>query len=316
MEKAANRIIISEKLFNLIVILGPTASGKTKLAARLAKELHSEILSADSRQVYRGMDIGTGKDLSEYAVDGITIPYHLINIVDPDYEFNVFEYQERFFTCFSDIISRGVIPILAGGTGLYIESVIKGYRMFEVPESTKLREELERAEKQVLVERLLSLNPEAHNTTDLLDRKRLIRAIEIQEFTKAQDSNSDGAVPVIVPLAIGIRWERSILRQRITHRLRERLSSGMIEEVKNLHDSGVEWEKLDFFGLEYRYVGLYLRGKISYKDMFQTLNTRIHQFAKRQETWFRRMERRGIEIHWINGDDYDSLKKIIDCMMK
>jgi len=316
MEKAANRIIMSEMPCNLIVILGPTASGKTKLAAHLAKELHSEIISADSRQVYRGMDIGTGKDLSEYVVDGIAIPYHLINIVDPDCEFNVFEYQRRFFACFSEISSRGVIPIMAGGTGLYIESVIKGYRMFEVPEFPELREELEKAEMHVLIERLLSLNPAAHNTTDLLDRKRLIRAIEIQEFTKAQDSNSNGTVPVIVPLAIGIRWERSILRQRITHRLKERLSSGLIEEVKKLNDSAIQWEKLDFFGLEYRYVGLYLRGKIRYKDMFQTLNTRIHQFAKRQETWFRRMERRGIEIHWINGDDYDSLKKIIDCMMK
>jgi tRNA dimethylallyltransferase len=168
----------------------------------------------------------------------------------------------------------------------------------------------------VLVERLLRLNPASHNTTDLCDRKRLIRAIEIQEFTKAWHGSSDGAVPVIVPLVVGVYWDRSILRQRITHRLEERLKSGMIEEVKNLHASGIQWEKLDFFGLEYRYVGLYLRGVLSYKDMFRTLNTRIHQFAKRQETWFRRMEKRGIEIHWINGNDYDSLKKIIHRIMK
>lgn len=240
-------MITSEMPCNLIVILGPTASGKTKLATRLAKELSSEIISADSRQVYRGMDIGTGKDLSEYVVDGVTIPCHLVNIVDPSYEFNVFEYQRYFFVCFSEISSRGIIPIMAGGTGLYIESVIKGYKMFEVPESHWLRNELEKEEMHALVERYLTLNPAAHNTTDLCDRKRLIRAIEIQEFTKAQDSSFDDNVPVIIPLVIGICWERSILRQRITYRLRERIMSGMIEEVKNLNASGIQWEKLDFF---------------------------------------------------------------------
>jgi tRNA dimethylallyltransferase len=201
---------------------------------------------------------------------------------------------------------------MVGGTGLYIESVIKGYKMFEVPESHQLRDELEKEEMHALVSRLLALNPLPHNTTDLCDRKRLIRAIEIQEFAKAQDSSFDDNVPVIVPLVIGIRWERSILRQRITHRLKERFMSGLIEEVKNLNASGIQWEKLDFFGLEYRYVGLYLRGALSYKDMFDTLNTRIHQFAKRQETWFRRMEKQGIQIHWIKGDDYDSLKKLLN----
>ena len=309
-------MVASKKQVNLIVILGPTASGKTKLAARLAKDLHSEIISADSRQVYRGMDIGTGKDLSEYVVDGIAIPCHLIDIVDPAYEFNVFEYRRRFFLCFSELSSRGMIPIMTGGTGLYIESVLKNYRMLEVPESPKLREELEKEEMDTLVKRLLRLNPASHNTTDLRDRKRLIRAIEIQEFTKAWHGSSDDTVPLIVPLVVGVYWERSILRQRITHRLQERLKSGMIEEVKNLHASGIRWDKLDFFGLEYRYVGLYLRNALSYKDMFRTLNTRIHQFAKRQETWFRRMEKRGIEIHWINGNDYNSLKNIIDYIMK
>jgi len=311
-----NSIITSEKPVNLIVILGPTASGKTKLAARLAKDLRSEIISADSRQVYRGMDIGTGKDLTEYVVDGINIPFHLIDIVDPAYEFNVFEYQRRFFSCFSEISLRGMIPIMTGGTGLYIESVLKGYRMLEVPESSKLREELEKEEMDTLAKRLLRLNPASHNTTDLRDRKRLIRAIEIQEFTKVWHGSSYDAVPLIVPLVIGVCWERSILRQRITHRLEERLKSGMIEEVKNLHASGIRWDKLDYFGLEYRYVGFYLRGTLSYKDMFRTLNTRIHQFDKRQETWFRRMEKRGIEIRWINGNDYNSLKKLIHCIMK
>jgi len=299
------------KQFNLVVILGPTASGKTRLAARLAKEMGSEIISADSRQVYRGMDIGTGKDLKDYIIDGVAVPYHLIDIVDPDYEFNVFEYQRRFFSSFSEIYSRGVVPVMAGGTGLYIESVVMGYRMMEVPEDYVLRQELEKEDMQALKRRLLQLDPTVHNTTDLLDRKRLIRAIEIKEFTKLHEHDNDDTFPVITPLVIGVRWERSILRQRITNRLKERLHAGMIEEVRRLKESVIAWDKLDFFGLEYRYVGLYLQGKISYNDMFKKLNTRIHQFAKKQETWFRRMEKRGIEIHWINGDDYNSIKEIV-----
>ena len=280
---------------NLIVILGATASGKTKLAVRLARDMGSEIISADSRQVYRGMDIGTGKDLSEYLVDGAAIPYHLINIVDPDYEFNVFEYRQIFSLCFSDISSRGLIPIMVGGTGLYIESIIKGYRMLEVPENPTLRRELENEDMQKMVERLLKLNPAVHNTTDLLDRKRLIRAIEILEYTKEREIDREPTIPRILPLVIGIRWERSILRQRITNRLKERLSSGMVDEVKKLNASGIGWDKLNYFGLEYRYVSLYLRGEMSYSDMFHKLNTRIHQFAKKQETWFRHMEKNGIE---------------------
>ncbi|MCX5846502.1 MAG: tRNA (adenosine(37)-N6)-dimethylallyltransferase MiaA [Deltaproteobacteria bacterium] len=302
--------------YNLIVILGATASGKTKLAVRLARDMGSEIISADSRQVYRGMDIGTGKDLSEYLVDGAAIQYHLINIVDPDYEFNVFEYQRIFSRCFNDISSRGLMPIMVGGTGLYIESIIKGYRMLEVPENPTLRKELENEDMQKMVERFRKLNPAVHNTTDLLDRKRLIRAIEILEYTKYKGSERKPTIPMILPLVIGIRWERSILRQRITNRLKERLSSGMVDEVKKLYASGIGWDKLNYFGLEYRYVSLYLQGEMSYNDMFHKLNTRIHQFAKKQETWFRRMEKNGVEIHWINGDDYDSVKKIAECMMK
>jgi len=300
----------------LIVILGPTASGKTRLAARLTKEMGSEIISADSRQVYRGMDKGTGKDLKDYIVDGEAIPYHLIDIVDPDYEFNVFEYQRRFFRCFFEICSRGVIPVMVGGTGLYIESVITGYRMTEVPENYVLRQELEKEDMQALTRRLLLLDHTVHNTTDLLDRKRLIRAIEIREFTKLHYRENKNKLPVITPLIIGVRWERSILRQRITSRLENRLRAGMIEEVKKLKESGIAWDKLDFFGLEYRYVGFYLQGKLNYNDMFQKLNTRIHQFAKKQETWFRRMEKRGIEIKWINGDDYNSIKEIVERLIK
>jgi tRNA dimethylallyltransferase len=297
--------------YNLIVILGPTASGKTGMAARLARETGSEIISADSRQVYRGMDIGTGKDIGDYIIDGVAVPHHLIDIVDPDYEFNVFEYQKHFFRCFAEMTSRGIMPIMAGGTGLYIESVLKGYRMSFVPENPNLRKELDEADMEMMVKKLLDLNPAVHNTTDLLDRKRLVRAIEIAEHMKIHEGRDNPSAPSIVPLVTGIRWERSVLRRRITDRLRERLASGMVEEVKRLHESGIVWEKLDYFGLEYRYVGLYLQGKIRYNDMFQILNTRIHQYAKKQETWFRRMEKQGIEIHWTPGADYDAMKALL-----
>ena len=301
--------------FNLIVILGPTASGKTKLAARLARDRGSEIISADSRQVYRGMDIGTGKDFGEYVVDGLAVPCHLIDVVDPDYEFSVFDYQVNFSRVFTDISSRGVVPIMVGGTGLYIEAAIKGYRLLEVPENPSLRHELEKEGMKELRNRLIELKPAVHNTTDLLDRKRLVRAIEIMEFTKTYNYH-ESHFPSIVALAVGIRWERSVLRQRITDRLNARLKAGMIEEVEWLYQSGIGWEKLDFFGLEYRYVGLYLRGVMSYSEMFQKLNTRIHQFAKKQETWFRRMEKKGTTIHWINGDDYDQVAEIVKRLMK
>jgi tRNA dimethylallyltransferase len=297
--------------YNLIVILGPTASGKTRLAARLAGDIRAEIISADSRQVYRGMDIGTGKDLAEYVVEGVNIPYHLINIVNPDDEFNVFEYQRRFLNCFKEISSRGMMPMLVGGTGLYIESVLKGYRMPFVPENSKLRKEVEMADMETLAKRLLERNPEVHNTTDLKDRKRLIRAIEIAEYIYVHGLDESVSMPHIIPLVIGIRRERSVLRRRITERLQERLKNEMVEEVKRLHESGIGWEKLDYFGLEYRYVGLYLQGKINDTDMFQILATRIHQFAKRQETWFRRMERKGIEIQWFNGADYEAVQTFI-----
>ena len=301
--------------YNLIVILGPTASGKTKLAVRLASEIRSEIISADSRQVYRGMDIGTGKDLKEYVVEGVYVPYHLIDIVDPEHEFSVFEYQQRFLECFSEISSRGIVPVMVGGTGLYIESVIMGYRMMAVPENSALRIELEKEDMQTLTRRLLHMDPSVHNITDLLDRKRLVRAIEIKEFTKLH-KHEEAIATSITPLVIGVRWERSILRQRITSRLEERLRSGMIEEVRRLNDSGIAWDKLDFFGLEYRYIGLYLQGRMNYDDMFEKLNTRIHQFAKKQETWFRRMEKRGIHINWVNGEDYIQIKEVVERVIK
>jgi tRNA dimethylallyltransferase len=297
---------------NLIVILGPTASGKTILAALLAKDLGGEIISADSRQVYRGLDIGTGKDLKDYLIHGEMVPHHLIDIVDPAYEFSVFDYQERFFFCFADITARNHLPIMVGGTGLYIDGVLKGYRMAKVPENRDLRAELQGEEIEVLIEILRKLNPILHNTTDFTDRQRLIRAIEIADYSGRQVGEGEGRLPSLNPLIIGLRWERSVLRRRITGRLEERLANGMIDEVRRLHNQGLcSWEKMHSLGLEYRYLALYLQGELSYQEMFQQLNTRIHQFAKRQETWFRRMERQGAVINWLEDPNYEKLKKLV-----
>jgi len=303
---------VKREKYNLIVILGPTASGKTRIAARLARDLGSEIISADSRQVYRGMDLGTGKDTSEFLVDGVTIPCHLIDVVDTDHEFNLFEYQKMFYRSFLDISERGLIPIMAGGTGLYIEAVVKDYRMLEVPEDFSLRGELQKMDMDAMRERLFKSNPALHNTTDTQDKSRLVRAIEIAEHSKMHEFAEETEHPAIKPFIIGIRWERSVLRDRITARLKKRIDMGMIEEVKNLHNQGVNWEKLDSFGLEYRYVSRYLQGKMDFDEMFRELNTRIHQFSKRQMTWFRRMERQGIVINWVDNADYDSIKRLIE----
>jgi tRNA dimethylallyltransferase len=279
---------------NLIVVLGPTASGKTRLGVQLARALNGEIISADSRQVYRGMDIGTGKDLAEYG----NIPCHLIDIAMPGYEFNVFEFQRLFLDAFADIRGRSRLPILVGGTGMYLEAVVKGYRLVEVPENPALRRELGELSAAALIERLRGSSSRLHNTTDLLDRHRLLRAIEIAEYERDHEPEP---LPELDPLVLGIRWERAVLRQRITARLRERLEQGMIEEVAHLHAGGVSWEALEFYGLEYRFIARYLKGELTRNDMFQKLNSAIHDFAKRQETWFRRMERRGIVVHWLDG---------------
>jgi tRNA dimethylallyltransferase len=297
-----------EPAFNLLVILGPTASGKTHLGVEAARALGGEIISADSRQVYRGMDIGTGKDLAEYG----DVPYHLIDIVDPGYEFNVFEFQRRFFDAFSDIRRRDRLPLLVGGTGLYLDAVLKGYRLVEVPENPALRSELAKLGLEDLAERLKAIRPDLHNTTDLLDRGRLVRAIEIAEGEAAAAADLP-PLPELTPLVLGIRWERSELRRRITSRLRERLQNGMIEEVARLHEEGVPWETLDFYGLEYRFVARHLRGELNRNDMLQKLNSAIHQFAKRQETWFRRMERQGTEIIWLEGAE-KPLARLLDTL--
>jgi tRNA dimethylallyltransferase len=280
---------------NLLVILGPTASGKTRLAVQLASALKGEIISADSRQVYRGMDIGTGKDLGEYG----EVPYHLIDIVDPGTEFNLFTFQRLFLETFDRILARGRLPVLAGGTGMYLDAVLRGYRLVEAPEDPALRAELAPLPMDRLAERLQQLTSRLHNTTDLLDRERLVRAIEIARYEK---DHAPVPLPALHPLVIGIRWDREALRRRITARLKERLSNGMIEEVARLHAGGIPWDTLEFYGLEYRFVARHLKGDIARNDMVQQLNSAIHDFAKRQETWFRRMERNGVVIHWLEGN--------------
>jgi tRNA dimethylallyltransferase len=288
---------------DLIVVLGPTASGKTRLGAGLARARGGEIISADSRQVYRGMDIGTGKDLSEYG----DILYHLIDIVEPGHEFNLFEFQHRFIDAYKDVHGRGRLPILVGGTGMYLQAVLQGYSLVETPPDPCLRRELADQPLAALAERLKRSGTPLHNTTDLIDRNRLIRAIEIAEH---DPKHGPAPFPEIKSIVFGIRWERTVLRQRITARLRERLDEGMLEEVERLHSAGVPWETLEFYGLEYRFIARHLKGELNFNDMFQKLNSAIHDFAKRQETWFRRMERDGILIRWLDGAG-DPLKEAL-----
>ncbi len=280
--------------FNLLVVLGPTASGKTRLGVRLARELDGEVISADSRQVYRGMDMGTGKDLAEYG----NIPYHLIDVVQPGDEFNLFEFQRRYLEAFASIKERGRLPVLVGGTGMYLEAALLRYRLIDTPENPQLRRELAALSMAALGERLKRTSSPLHNTTDLLERDRLIRAIEIAEY--GQDREPE-PFPELKPLIFGIYWDREKLKLRITVRLRERLDHGLIEEVERLHGEGMTWESLEFYGLEYRFIARYLKGELNRNDTFQKLNSAIHAFAKRQETWFRRMERKGLVIHWLDG---------------
>jgi tRNA dimethylallyltransferase len=293
---------------NLLVILGPTASGKTHLAVQAARQLNGEILSADSRQVYRGLDIGSGKDLAEYG----PTPYHLIDIVDPGYEFSLFDFVQEFKRVYCEVVSRMRLPVLAGGTGLYLDAVLRGYQLVQVGENLSLRQELEQLEVAALVERLRRLRPELHNTTDLTDRERLTRAIEIAEGER-QPAAEAIDLPDLSPRVFGLRWQRDRLRQRITLRLRQRLDNGMIEEVESLHAAGVAWETLDNFGLEYRFVACYLQGMINRNDLFQQLNSAIHQFAKRQDTWFRRMQRLGVDICWLDAEKDPVAALLADC---
>jgi tRNA dimethylallyltransferase len=283
----------------LLTILGPTASGKTALAAHLAYEIDGEIISADSRQVYRGMDIGTGKDLSDYEIKGRHIPYHLIDIRDAGEKYTLFHYQQDFHRVFRDIADRKKIPILCGGTGLYMESVLKGYRLLDVPENPALRASLSRKTLEELTEILASYK-KMHNSTDTDTKKRAIRAIEIADYQAKQQAEELTFDP-IDSLIIGIDIDRELRRQNISSRLKKRLDEGLIDEVRQLLQSGVTVEDLLYYGLEYKFVTLYVIDSLSYDEMFAQLETAIHQFAKRQMTWFRGMERRGFAIHWIDA---------------
>ena len=288
----------------MITILGPTACGKTALATALAAEMHGEIISADSRQVYRRMDIGTGKDLDDYVVDGMRVPYHLIDICEPGTKYNLFQYQRDFLQAYDDIRSRGAVPILCGGTGLYIESVLKGYALSPVPQNPELRARLEGKSLGELTAMLVDLKSKTgsnmHNKTDVDTAQRAIRAIEIEEFN-LHSPTSLRQFPQIPYVIIGVDVDRETRRQRITERLRQRLQTGMIDEVKGLLDSGILAEDLIYYGLAYKYVTEYVIGKTTRDEMFRGLEIAIHQFAKRQMTWFRGMERRGFTIHWLDA---------------
>lgn len=303
----------------MITILGPTASGKTDIATHLAAELSAEIISADSRQVYRRMDIGTGKDLADYVVDGKRVPYHLIDIVEPGTKYNLFEYQRDFLEAYNDIRSRGKNVILCGGTGLYIESVLKGYRLIPVPENKELRHKLEGKsllELTSILERLKAENnSNMHNSTDLDTSKRAIRAIEI-EMAYKEAHIEERTFPKIDNVIIGVGIDRDLRRMKITRRLDQRLQDGMVDEVKSLLDSGIPADDLIYYGLEYKFVTEYILGKSTFEEMHRSLEIAIHQFAKRQMTWFRGMERRGFTIHWIDAADsmeekINEIKKVL-----
>jgi tRNA dimethylallyltransferase len=286
-------------VYDILLVTGPTASGKTSLAANIAQRVGGEIISADSRQVYRGMNLGTGKDYDDYSVNSIAIPYHLIDIVDPGYKYNVFEYQRDFNRVYSDLKKRRIFPVVCGGSGMYADSIISGYKMFEVPPDSGLRIELEKKSMKELKD-ILSTFKTLHNITDLDTKKRVIRAIEIEHMVKNK-GNKKSEFPKVRALLTGIQFDRETRRKRITERLRQRLESGLVDEVKNLIERGVSYETLIYYGLEYKFIALYLSGKLSYQEMVRDLEIAIHQFAKRQMTWFRGMERRGIKIHWIDG---------------
>ena len=285
--------------YDLITILGPTASGKTPLAAALADRLGTEIISGDSRQVYRRMDLGTGKDLVDYTVEGRQVPYHLIDIVEPGYKYNVFEYQRDFLKAYQEITAKNKLPILCGGTGMYIESVLKGYRLLPVPENPELRASLEGKSLEELTG-ILAGYKKLHNSTDVDTAKRAIRAIEIEEYYKQQPPEYR-EFPSLKSLIIGVDIDRELRREKITRRLKQRLDEGMVEEVRGLSAEGIDPENLIYYGLEYKFLTQYAIGELTFEEMFHQLETAIHQFAKRQMTWFRGMERRGFIIHWLDA---------------
>ena len=285
--------------YELITIIGPTASGKTAFAAALAARLDTEIISGDSRQVYRSMDIGTGKDLADYVVDGKQIPYHLIDICNPGDKYNVFEYQHDFHKAFEEIRKKGKLPILCGGTGMYIESVLRGFKLLDVPQNPVLRESL-KGKSLAELEQILASYKVLHNKTDVDSAQRAIRAIEIEEFYKTEAPDKREYAP-INSLIIGVDIDRELRREKISRRLRARLDEGMVDEVRAILATGVKPEDLIYYGLEYKFLTLYIIGQLTYDEMVSQLEIAIHQFAKRQMTWFRGMERRGLHIHWLDA---------------
>ncbi len=306
----------------MITILGPTASGKTSVAAALALRTGGEIISADSRQVYRRMDIGTGKDLADYTIGDVHIPHHLIDIAEPGTKYNLFQYQQDFHTAYNDIRSRGKLPILCGGTGLYIEAVLGGYSLSPVPQNQKLRESLEGKSLDQLTQMLVQLKQKngsnMHNRTDVDTAQRAIRAIEIETYN-LEHPTPERQMPPVDSLVIGINIDRELRREKITRRLKARLDEGMCDEIQGLIDGGVNPEDLIYYGLEYKFITEYVIGRTSYDEMFRQLEIAIHQFAKRQMTWFRGMERRGFTIHWIDAaqsmdDKVDAIEALMNQM--
>lgn len=296
----------------LVIILGPTAVGKTKFAVQLANEFNGEIISADSRQVYKSMDIGTGKDLDEYTINNFQIPYHLIDIISPTDEYDLFSFQKDFYKVFNIITNKNHTPFLVGGTGLYIHSILKKYELVDVDFNSERGKELSKLGLEKLNEILQKSTPSLHNTTDTIEKERIIKAILIAE-------NNTGKISTKLDfntLVIGVSETRDIIKERITTRLKYRLQNGMIEEVENLISNGVTFDKLNFFGLEYKLVGKYISGELSYNDMYQKLNSSIHKFAKRQMTWFRKMEKEGININWMKFSEIEKAKLMTESFLK
>lgn len=288
----------------LLTVLGPTACGKTSLAVKIAYKFNGEIISADSRQVYRRMDIGTGKDLNEYQLDGKKINYHGIDVVNPREEFNVYNFQKLFVVAFEKIISSGRMPVMAGGTGLYLSSILQKYKFKEMDFARKaLYKDKSINELRAILTRL---NPSLHNTTDLIEKERVIDAILV-----AESKGEEIKLPEFKSIVLGVKFEREEIKSRITKRLKQRLNSGMIDEVERLISEGVTYERLKLFGLEYKFISSYLAGELNYNDMYQKLNSAIHSFAKRQMTWFRKMEKEGVKIHWIEKNNFDQAAKLI-----
>ncbi|MBP5603566.1 MAG: tRNA (adenosine(37)-N6)-dimethylallyltransferase MiaA [Treponema sp.] len=289
------------KKYNSVIVLGPTAVGKTSIGVALAHQFNGEIISADSRQTYRHLDIGSGKDLDEYTVDGTPIPYHLIDIIDLPAEYTVYNYQQDFYRAFKDIQSRGKLPVVVGGTGMYIDSIVRDYQLVNLPENPELHAKLEATPLEELADRLIKLQPDLHTKNDLLEKDRVIKALEIIEAKKAGYDTTSIDRPEIKPFIIGTTLDRPKIWENISIRLRERLDNGMLEEVQSIHDSGITWERLEKLGLEYRYCSLFLKGDLKTKEqLYDELFIAIRQFAKRQETWFRMMEKKGVEIHWLS----------------